>query len=201
MGWPSRGKAGAEQGPSITQAGAEQGPRKGAACNIGLGHVAGCSVVGLPTLHDPKCVSGPSGCRLACLCTSPDATGWEPQVVDWAREYHGTRSGKKLDPRKVHEGRHREIDNMIKPAVFEPTSLEGARQQGLETVYAEWLDDEKPTPEDPDAVRSRLVATEVNNHVREDVTQATTPRDAHKWHFGGPLLKAELKICDFRLNL
>ena len=37
------------------------------------------------------------------------------------------------------------------------------------------MDDAKGTPEDPDAVRSRLVATQVNTYVREDVTQATPP--------------------------
>ena len=42
-------------------------------------------------------------------------------------------------------------------------------------MYSKWLDDENPTPEDPDAVRSRLVATQVNTYNREDVTQATLP--------------------------
>ena len=37
------------------------------------------------------------------------------------------------------------------------------------------MDDAKGTPEDQDAVRSRLVATQVNAYVREDVTQATPP--------------------------
>ena len=37
------------------------------------------------------------------------------------------------------------------------------------------MDDAKGTREDPDAVRSRFVATQVNTCVREDVTQATPP--------------------------
>ena len=38
----------------------------------------------------------------------------------------------------------------------------------------------KGTPEDPDAVRSRLVATQVNTYAREDVTQATLPIKASR---------------------
>ena len=38
----------------------------------------------------------------------------------------------------------------------------------------------KGTPEDPDAVRSRLVATQVNTHAREYVTQATPPITASR---------------------
>ena len=53
--------------------------------------------------------------------------------------------------------------------------MQEARAQNLEIVYGKWLD-AKGTPEDPDAVRSRLVATQVNTYVREDVTQATPPR-------------------------
>ena len=52
--------------------------------------------------------------------------------------------------------------------------------QSLEIVYGKWLDDAKGTREDPDAVRSRLVATQVNTHAREDVTQATPPIKASR---------------------
>ena len=53
--------------------------------------------------------------------------------------------------------------------------LQEARVQNLENVYGKWLDEVKGTPEDPKAVRSRLVATHVNTYAREDVTQATPP--------------------------
>ena len=43
-----------------------------------------------------------------------------------------------------------------------------------------WLDDVRGTPEDPKAVRSRLVATQVNTYAREDVTQATPPTKASR---------------------
>ena len=42
------------------------------------------------------------------------------------------------------------------------------------------MDDAKGTPEDPDAVRSRLVATLVHTYAREDVTQATPPINAFR---------------------
>ena len=57
----------------------------------------------------------------------------------------------------------------------EPIQLQEARAQNLEIVYGKWLDDAKGTPEDLDAVRSRLVASQVNTYVREDVMQATPP--------------------------
>ena len=64
--------------------------------------------------------------------------------------------------------------------VAEPIQLQEARAQNLEIVYGKWLDDAKGTPEDPYAVRSRLVATQVNTYVREDVTQATPPIKASR---------------------
>ena len=49
--------------------------------------------------------------------------------------------------------------------VAEPIPLQDAR--ALEIVYGKRLDDAKGTPEDPDAVRGRLVATQVNTYARE----------------------------------
>ena len=63
--------------------------------------------------------------------------------------------------------------------------IQFARSQGTEQgeiVYGKLLDDVKGTPEDPDAVRSRLVATQVNTYAREDVTQATAPIKASRNH-------------------
>ena len=62
----------------------------------------------------------------------------------------------------------------------EPIQLQEARINSLDIVYGKWLDDVKGTPEDPDAVRSRLVATQVNTYAREDVTQATPPIKASR---------------------
>ena len=84
------------------------------------------------------------------------------------------------DTQKVYEGRLRELANIEKLEVAEPIQLQEAREQSLEIVYGKWLDDVKGTPEDPKAVRSRLVATQVNTYVREDVTQAAPPIKASR---------------------
>ena len=62
-------------------------------------------------------------------------------------------------------------------------ALQEARAQGSETVHVGWLDDAaRGTPEDPDAVRvrSRVDATKVNTHDREDVVQVTLPIKASR---------------------
>ena len=75
----------------------------------------------------------------------------------------------------VYEGRLKELANIEKFEVAEPIQLQEARVKSLEIVYGKWLDDVKGTPEDPDAVRSRLVVKQVNTYAHEDVTQATPP--------------------------
>ena len=109
-----------------------------------------------------------------------DREQWTQQVVDWDKKYYGAKSGTLLDTQKVYEGRLKELVNIEKLEVAEPIQLQEARAQNLEIVYGKWLDDAKGTPEDPDAVRSRLVATQVNTHAREDVTQATPPIKASR---------------------
>ena len=85
-----------------------------------------------------------------------------------------------LTLRRCNEGRLRELAIIEKLEVAEPIQLQEARVKRLEIVHWKWLDDVKGTPEDPDAVRSRLVATQVNTYVREDVTQATPPTKASR---------------------
>ena len=80
----------------------------------------------------------------------------------------------------MYEGRLRKLANIEKLEVVEPIQLQEARAQSLENVYEKWLDDAEGTLEDLDAVRSRLVATQVNTYVREDVTQATPPIKASR---------------------
>ena len=76
----------------------------------------------------------------------------------------------------------RELANIEKLEVAEPIQLQEARVKSLENVYKKWLDDVKGTPEDPDAVRSRLVATQVNTYACEDVTQADTTNQSVQNH-------------------
>ena len=51
----------------------------------------------------------------------------------------------------------RELANIEKLEVAEPIQLQEAIAQNLEIVYGKCLDDVNGTPEDPKAVRSRLV--------------------------------------------
>ena len=109
--------------------------------------------------------------KLVVMAAMPDDQGkWTRRVIDWDKKYCGAKSGTLLDTQKVYEGRLRELSNIEKLEVAEPIQLQEARVQSLETVYGKWLDDVKGTPEDPDAVRSRLVATQVNTHARGDTT-------------------------------
>ena len=64
----------------------------------------------------------------------------------------------------MFEGRLRELANIQKLEVAEPIQLQEARAQNLKTARGKWLDDVKGTPEYPEAVRSRLIATQVNTH-------------------------------------
>eukprot|EP00929_Paragymnodinium_shiwhaense_P111971 TRINITY_DN8021_c0_g1_i4.p1 TRINITY_DN8021_c0_g1~~TRINITY_DN8021_c0_g1_i4.p1 ORF type:complete len:1618 (+),score=271.11 TRINITY_DN8021_c0_g1_i4:701-5554(+) len=140
-------------------------------------------VAGLPTLHEPAVISAPIGACLSYLCSSP---GGEPEAravqvtLDHDAVFYGAKSGKRLDPEKVRAGRQREVDQIGEFNVKQDMLIAEARKRGLKLVYAKWLDDEKPTAEDPSAVRSRLVATEINTFGREDVTQATPPLKSHR---------------------
>ena len=76
----------------------------------------------------------------------------------------------------MSEGRIKELANIEKLEVAEIT-MQQARTQRSEIVYVRWLDDAaRGTPEDPDAVRSRVNARQVTTYDREDVVQATLKR-------------------------
>ena len=138
-------------------------------------------MAGMPTLHETDVDVNVDAHRMVVLAAMPDdQEQWTLRVIDWDRKYHGAQSGTLLDTQKVCEGRLRELANIEKLEVAEPIPLQEARAQNLEIVYGKWLDDAKGTPEDPAAVRSRLVATQVNTYAREDVTQATPPIKASR---------------------
>ena len=78
----------------------------------------------------------------------------------------------------MSERRIKELANIEKLEVAEIT-LQEARAQRSEIVNARWLDNAaRRTPEDPDKVRSRVDATQVNTYHREDMVQATPPIQA-----------------------
>ena len=127
----------------------------------------------MPILHETDVDVNVVAHKLLVWAAMPDDQGrWAQRVIDWDKKYYGGKSGILLDSQKVYEGRLREFANIEKLEVAEPNQLQEARAQSLEIVCGKWLDDAKGTPEDPDAVRSRLV---VNTYVCEDVTQATPP--------------------------
>ena len=138
-------------------------------------------MAGMPILHETDVDVKMDAHKLVVLAAMPDDQGkWPQRVIDWDKKYYGAKSGTLLDTQKVYEGRLRELANIEKLEVAEPIQLLEPRVKSLEIVYGKWLDDVKGTPEDPDAVRSRLVATQVNTYASEDVTQATPPIKASR---------------------
>ena len=101
------------------------------------------------------------------------SSGSPIRVAPIERTVYGTKSGLPLDPEKVRQGRQREMDNVHAFGVKRDMRMHGAKRMGLKLVHTRWLDDLKATAGDPDAVRSRLVAIEINTYVREDVSQST----------------------------
>ena len=67
-------------------------------------------LAGMLTLHDdsldPFKIEPPD---VHIGATPADEGDWRQQVVDWGRQYFGTKSGKLLDTQKVYEGRTREL--------------------------------------------------------------------------------------------
>ncbi len=96
-------------------------------------------------------------------------------MMDMSCDYYGAKSGKQLDPENMQQARELEIESMKRLGVFEPIALDEARRNKMEMVHTKWLDDEKPTASDPERIRSRQVAAQVNTYTRGDITQATLP--------------------------
>ena len=115
-------------------------------------------------------------CGAIVLTTDPeDCDGWTQQVMDRNKKCCGAKSGHLghlFETQKVSERQIKELANIEKLEVVEITVQE-ARAQATEIVYAGWLDDAaKGTPEDPAADRSSEDATQVNAPDHE--VQATT---------------------------
>ena len=137
-------------------------------------------LAGMPTSDETDEDVNVDAYKIIVLAAMPDdREQWTQQIVDWDKKYFGTKSGTLLDTQKVYEGRLRELVNIEKLEVAETVPLQEARAQNLEVVYGKWLDDAKGTLEDPAAVRSRLVATQIT-YACGDVTQATPPMKASR---------------------
>ncbi|CAK0795275.1 unnamed protein product [Prorocentrum cordatum] len=118
---------------------------------------------------------GTPGCPDLLAAAELVDSEWAQQIIDWGRAYDGVKSGTVLDKQKVCEGRVCELANMVRLGVVEPISIADARSLGLKIVDPKWLEDEQPNPEGEQAMRCRLVATQVDTYNREDATQATPP--------------------------
>ena len=118
-------------------------------------------------------------CRAIDLTTDPgDCDGWTEQVVDWNKKCRGAKSGHLghvFESQKVGERRIKELVNIEKLEVAEIT-LQEARAQATEIVYARWLDDvarkHRKTQLRSEAVRTRHRSTRLT--MRMEVL-ATTP--------------------------
>ena len=123
-------------------------------------------------------------CNAIDLTTDPEnCDEWTQQVVNMNKKCCGGKSGHLghlFESQKVSERRIKELANIEKLEVAEIT-LQEARAQAKEIVYARWLVDvARRTPEDPAAVRSSEDATQVNSPDHEDEVQATTPITASR---------------------
>ena len=79
---------------------------------------------------------------------------WSQEWTSWAL----------FEPQKVSEDRIKELANVEKLEVAEGITLQKARTQGSGIVSVRWLDEAaRGTLEDPDAVRSRVDATQVKH--------------------------------------
>ena len=90
------------------------------------------------------------------------------------------RTGQPLPLNKVKTARARELSKMEEHEVKKDISWDEARRQGLKIVRNRWVDGWKPLPNDPNGVRSRCVAQEINDHERDDVFSGTPPLRVHR---------------------
>ena len=126
-------------------------------------------MAGMPILHETDVDVDVDAHEMVVLAAMPDGQGeWTQRFIDWDKKYYGAKSGTLFDTQKVYDSR---LSLRLLRSWRWRVPLQQARAQSLEIVCGKWLDDAKGTPEDPDAVRSRLVATQVNTYVCEDVTQ------------------------------
>ena len=85
------------------------------------------------------------------------------------------RTGESLPEDKVKRARGRELEKMDEHNVKKDISWSEARELGLKIVKSRWVDGWKPLPDDPNGVRSRCVAMEINTGPRDDVFSGTPP--------------------------
>ncbi|CAE7232267.1 RE1, partial [Symbiodinium sp. CCMP2456] len=100
------------------------------------------------------------------------------------------RTGEALPVEKVKKARGRELDKMLEHNVKEDITWEEAKSRRLKIVKSRWVDGWKPLPDDPQGVRSRCVAQEVNVSQRDDVASGTPPLKARRMNLSHAATKA-----------
>ena len=128
-------------------------------------------MAGETTLHDVP---------LAAVCENAVVAGYP----DWAH-YEGAvdeRTGESLPEEKVKKARGRELAKMDEHDVKRDISWSEARRLGLKIVKSRWVDGWKPLPDDPQGVRSRCVAMEINTGPRDDGLQRNASADGSQAH-------------------
>ena len=134
------------------------------------------TVSDLLMVHDPEHVTALCGASLGSLCGTTSELQQVFVTVEHQKRIFGAETWVELDPRtRVQQGRQGELDNIERFGVRTVITLCEAKQRGLKLVCAKWLDESKTVSGDPTAVRSSLVATEINSYAREDVSQSTFP--------------------------
>ena len=103
--------------------------------------------------------------------------------AEWGRLLHGEvaydeEKGQPLPRDKVVRARGRELDKMDERQVKEDITWEQVQQRGLKVAKSRWVDGWTPLPDDPDGVRSRCVAQEINHTPRDDVYSGAPPLKA-----------------------
>ena len=126
-------------------------------------------MAGETTLHDVP---------LAAVCENAVVAGYP----DWAHYQAAVdeRTGESLPEEKVKKARGCELAKMNEHDVKRDISWSEARRLGLKIVKSRWVDGWKPLPDDPQGVRSRCVAMEINTGPRDDVFSGTPPLMGHR---------------------
>ena len=99
---------------------------------------------------------------------------------DQAATYIDDRSGKVLHAQLVRAARRKEIRTMEEMGVYIKIPRRAALQKGAKIIDVRWLDIDKAEPGMPPDVRSRCVAREFANEVRDDLFAGTPALEAIK---------------------
>ena len=79
---------------------------------------------------------------------------------EWAvvEGVYDEKSHEKLEPEKVWKARDREMVKMDQHEVKRDIRIEKCKELGFKVIRSRWVDTRKALPDDPQGVRSRLVA-------------------------------------------